>query len=308
MIKVFMNPKPREAYQKKLECFFNDYEFVYEEDRDAEVIIGSVKPEQIREFRNLKWFQSYAVGVDAYTKKGVLPEGVILCNAPHVHSREVAEHAFASILSAVKKLHLYRDDQHQNRWKDEGPVKEFSRLRVCIVGFGDIGNILAKMLKGLNMHVIGVKRTMSEKPDYLDELYLKEDLYKAISDVDVVVSILPGAGENVHLFTLDTFKKMRKDTIFVNVGRGNLYSEETLRKVLDEHIIETFVSDVYEKEPLDPESELWRYDDLVITPHVAGGYHLESAYEAFIDLCIENLTRYKEGRKLLNVVEERFDR
>ena len=60
-----MNPKPREAYQRKLECFFNDYEFVYEEDRDAEVIIGSVKPEQIREFRNLKWFQSYAVGVDA---------------------------------------------------------------------------------------------------------------------------------------------------------------------------------------------------------------------------------------------------
>ena len=56
------------------------------------------------------------------------------------------------------------------------------------------------------------------------------------------------------------------------------------------------VSDVYEKEPLDPESELWRYDDLVITPHVAGGYHLESAYEAFMDLCIENLTRYKEGR------------
>ena len=307
MIKVYMHPKPREAYQKKLECFFNDYEFVYEDGHDAEVVIGSVKADRLKDFKNLKWFQSYAVGVDAYTKKGVLNDGVILTNAPHVHSREVAEHAFASILSAVKKLHLYRDNQRENRWEDEGMVKEYSQLKVCIVGFGDIGNILAKMLKALNMYVIGVKRKMTDKPDYIDELYLKEDLDKEISDVDVVVSILPGTGDNVHLFTLDTFRKMRKDTIFVNVGRGNLYSEDTIRKVLDERIVETVVSDVFEKEPLDSESELWKYENLVITPHIAGGYHLDSAYEAFIDLCVENLTRYKEGRKLLNIVEERFD-
>lgn len=307
MTKVYIHPKPREAYQKKLECFFNDYEFVYEDGHDAEVVIGSVKADRLKDFKNLKWFQSYAVGVDAYTKKGVLNDGVILTNAPHVHSREVAEHAFASILSAVKKLHLYRDNQRENRWEDEGRVKEYSQLKVCIVGFGDIGNILAKMLKALNMYVIGVKRKMTDKPDYIDELYLKEDLDKAISDVDVVVSVLPGTGENVHLFTLDTFRKMRKDTIFVNVGRGNLYSEDAIRKVLDEHIVETVVSDVFEKEPLDSESELWKYENLVITPHIAGGYHLDSAYEAFIDLCVENLTRYKEGRKLLNIVEERFD-
>ena len=143
--------------------------------------------------------------------------------------------------------------------------------------------------------------------EYLDELYLKEDLEKAISDVDVVVSILPGTGENVHLFTLDTFRKMRRDAIFVNVGRGNLYSEETLVQVLDEKLVEAVVTDVFEKEPLDPSSRLWGYDNLIITPHCAGGYHLDSAYAAFIDLCIENLKRYKEGRPLLNVVEERFD-
>ena len=302
-----MQPKPREAYKEKLESFSDDFEFVYEEDPEAEVIIGSVKPERLKQFKKLKWFQSYAVGVDAYTRKGVLEDGVILTNAPHVHSREVAEHTFASILAAVKKLHLYRDNQHQSNWKDEGMVKQFNELKVCIVGLGDIGNILARMLKGLDIYVIGVKRKMSEKPDYVDELYLKEDLDKAISDVDVVVSILPGSGENVHLFTLETFRKMRKDTIFVNVGRGNLYEEDTLRKVLDERLIETVVSDVYEKEPLDPDSELWKYDNLVITPHVAGGYHLDSAYAAFIDLCLENLKRYKEGKQLLNVVEERFD-
>ena len=307
MTKVFMNPKPREAYRQKLEALSNDYEFVYEEDKDAEIAIGSIKPDKLKEFKNLKWFQSYAVGVDAYTVKGVLNDGVILTNAPYVHSREVAEHTFAAILSAVKKLYLYRDNQHRNIWKDEGMVKQYSDLKVCIVGFGDIGNTLAKMLKTLDMYVIGVKRTMSEKPEYLDELYLREDLEKAISDVDVVVSILPGSGENVHLFTIDTFRKMRKDAIFVNVGRGNLYDEETLIQVLEEKPVAAVVADVFEKEPLDPSSRLWNYDNLIITPHCAGGYHLDSAYASFIDLCIENLKRYKEGRSLLNVVEERFE-
>ena len=302
-----MPNRPEEAYLKKLECFFNDYEFVFEEDPDAEVIIGNIKTDRIKSFRNLKWYQSSAVGVDAYTKKGVLSEETILTNAPGVHSQEVAEHSFAVILSAIKKLHLYRDNQKKHCWKDEGKVKEFKDLRVCIVGLGDIGTHLARMLKALDIYVIGVKRKMIEKPDYVDELYLKEDLGKAISDADVVISILPGSGENVHLFDVETFKKMRKDTIFINVGRGNLYTKETLKTVLDEHIVDTVIADVFEKEPLDSQNELWDYENLIITPHVAGGYHLKSAYESFVDLCIENLNRYKDGKELLNVVKERFE-
>ena len=307
MIKVYMPNRPEEAYLKKLECFFNDYEFVFEEDPDAEVIIGNIKTDRIKNFRNLKWYQSSAVGVDAYTKKGVLNEDTILTNAPGVHSQEVAEHSFAVILSAIKKLHLYRDNQKKHCWKDEGKVKEFKDLRVCIVGLGDIGTHLARMLKALDIYVIGVKRKMIEKPDYVDELYLKEDLGKAICDADVVISILPGSGENVHLFDVETFKKMRKDTIFINVGRGNLYTKETLKTVLDEHIVDTVIADVFEKEPLDSQNELWDYENLIITPHVAGGYHLKSAYESFVDLCIENLNRYKDGKELLNVVKERFE-
>lgn len=307
MTKVYIVRKPAEVYLKRLEENFKEFEFVCEEDLDAEIIIGNVKPERLKEFKNLKWVQTDSVGVEKYTKKGVLNDNVVLTNAVAVHSQEVAEHVLACILMSIKRLHQYRDNQHNCLWKDEGKVKEIGKLRVCVVGYGDIGKTLSKMLKALGIYVIGVKRTPIEKPEYLDELYLQNDLIKAISDVDVVVSVLPGSGSNVHLFDVDTFKAMRKDTIFINAGRGNLYTEETLKKVLDEKIINLVISDVFEKEPLDKNSDLYKYNNLIITPHTAGGYHLDSAFDRFADLYEENLRRYSNKEKLLYIVEERFD-
>jgi phosphoglycerate dehydrogenase-like enzyme len=217
----------------------------------------------------------------------------------------VAEHLLAVLLMAIKKLHIYRDDQKNRAWKDEGRVKEISKLRVTILGLGDIGSYLAGLLKALGIYVIGVKRKAIEKPDCVDELYTNKDLDKAIADVDAVISLLPGNKENAGLFTIDTFRKMRKDCIFINAGRGNLCDEETLQRVLDEKIIDTIAADVYPIEPLPADSPLWDHENLIVTPHAAGGYHLDSAMETMIDLCIENLNRYSEGRPLRNLISER---
>ena len=289
----------------ELESVSKEYRFVFEKETDADIILGSVPAATLKDYKNLKWFQSCAVGIDSYIKKGVLNDGVALTNAVAVHSRSVAEHTLALILNLTKKLYLYRDDQAEHLWKNEGLVKEYGEMKVCIVGFGDIGRTLAKMLKALGMYTIGVKRQMIDKPADLDELYTVKDLDKAISDVDVVVTILPGNQENAGLFTLETFRKMREDTVMINVGRGNLYSEETLKEVLDKKIIAAVASDVFMKEPLDVKSSLWDYRDLIITPHVAGGYHLKSAKKAFVELCKENLRRYLSNEELKNIVTMR---
>ena len=301
-VQVASHLKFTDEQKKELEAVSDQLSFVYQKDTDADIILGNVKADSLKEYKNLKWIQTAAVGIDNYIKKGVLNEGVILTNAVNVHSREVAEHTLAMILNMVKKLYLYRDDQHKHLWSDEGMVKQYDELKVCIVGLGDIGNTLAKMLKALGMYVIGVKRTMILKPNHIDELYTSEELDKAISDVDVVVTVLPGNKENENLFSLETFKKMRPDAIMINVGRGNLYSEETLKEVLDNKIIAAISSDVYLKEPLDPSSDLWDKRNLIVTPHVAGGYHLYSAIESFLDLCKDNLNRYLNGEKLKNIV------
>lgn len=305
MKKVFVPVKLNESQKERIESISSEFEFTYEVDKDANIILGNYPPAELKEFKNLEWIQTTAVGVDAFIKKGVLNDGVVLTNAVDVHSTEVAEHILGMMMSMIKKQYLYRDNQANHEWKDEGKVKSIKGLRVSIIGLGDIGKNLAKTLHAMGMYVIGVKRTMIEKPEYIDELYTNADLDKAISDVDVVVTVLPGTKENTHLFTLDTFKKMRKDTILVNAGRGNLYSEEVLCEVLENHIIEAIGMDVFEVEPVDANSKLWDYKNLVMTPHVAGYFHLASALDDYADLLVENLTRYKNNETLKYVVEER---
>ena len=305
MKKVFVPVKLNDSQKERIESISSDFEFTYEVDKDANIILGNYPPAELKEFKNLEWIQTTAVGVDAFIKKGVLNDGVVLTNAVDVHSTEVAEHILGMMMSMIKKQYLYRDNQANHEWKDEGKVKSIKGLRVSIIGLGDIGKNLAKTLHAMGMYVIGVKRTMIEKPEYVDELYTNADLDKAISDVDVVVTVLPGTKENTHLFTLDTFKKMRKDTILVNAGRGNLYSEEVLCEVLENHIIEAIGMDVFEVEPVDANSKLWDYKNLVMTPHVAGYFHLASALDDYVDLLVENLTRYKNNETLKYIVEER---
>lgn len=305
MKKVYLHTKFDDKQINTLKQISDQYEFVFTDDKDANIIIGHYPAGKLKQFKNLEWIQSPAVGIDAYIRDNNLEEGVILTNAVDIHSKEVAEHIFAMILSLIRKFHIYRDNQHKHLWKDEGKVKEITKLKVAIIGFGDIARELSLLLKPLGIYVIGVKRTLIEKPEYVDELYTDKDLAKAIGDVDVVVSVLPGNKANQYLFTTDTFKLMKPDTIFINAGRGNLYTEETLKEVLDNKIISIFATDVFEIEPLDKNSKLWDYDNLVITPHAAGNYKLQSALDKFYELVYENLRRYINNEELLNVVHER---
>ena len=308
MKKVLVNVKFNDEQKKKLEAVSSNYKFVYDKNDDiydSEIIVGNYPADQLKNFKNLELLLLTAVGYDAFIKKGILNDSTIICNAVDIHSREVAEHTVALILELVKNLHIYKNNQAKHLWHDEGVVKSINGLRVAIIGFGDIGNSLAKMLKGLGMYVIGVKRKMIDKPDYIDELHTNADMDKVISDVDVVVTILPGTAENVHLFTMDTFKKMKPDTILVNCGRGNLYDTEVLYEVLDKKIIKAAAADVFEVEPLPEDSKLYDLDNFVVTPHVAGFFHLDSAKEDFLNLICDNLKRYDNNEELKYVVTER---
>ena len=310
MKKVFVNVKFNDEQKKKLESVSSNYQFVYDKSNDiydSEIIVGNYPANDLKNFKNLELLLLTAVGYDAFIKKGVLNDSTILCNAVDIHSREVAEHTLALLIELVKKLNLYKNNQTNRLWHDEGIVKSYSGLRVAIIGFGDIGNCLAKMLKGLGMYVIGVKRKMIEKPDYIDELHTNKDMDEVISNVDAVVSLLPGTAENVHLFTMDTFKKMKPDTVFINCGRGNLYEEEVLYEVLKNRVIAAAAADVFEVEPLPENSKLYELDNFVVTPHVAGFFHLDSALDDYLNLICDNLKRYDNNEELRYVVTERED-
>ena len=306
MKKVLVEHALTEKQKQQFLALSDKYEFVFgTEDKDAQIAVGNFSPAQIKELKNLELYISAWVGYDAFIKKGVLKNSTLLVNAVDVHTEEVAEHMFVLMLSMVKNLHLYRDNQADHKWKDEGKVKSISELTVAILGLGHIGNLLAKYCKALGMYVIGVKRTIDQKPDYVDELLPIGDLDEILPRVDVVLSVLPSSEQTKHMFTLDRFKLMKRDAILINAGRGDLIEPNLLCDVLDQGIISGVGQDVFEKEPIDENSRLWTTKRLAVTPHVAGFFHLDIASQKFVDLAVENLKRYANNEELKYVVTER---
>lgn len=271
--------------------------------QSANVILGCVAPKLINSSENLELLQLNTAGTDPYIVPGVLAKKTVLTNATGAYSKAVAEHALASLLMLQKKLHLYRDAQKLSTWSDFGTVSSITDFTVLVVGLGDIGCHFARLVKALGAYVIGVKRRASAKPDCVDELYTQDELKNLLGRADVVFNILPGTGGTYHLYTEEYFQLMKNSAIFVNCGRGGAVASEVLYKAVSEGMIASAAIDVTEVEPLPSDSPLWTLDNLLITPHVSGYYHLPETFERIVDIAAENLGHYFAGEEYRNVVD-----
>lgn len=298
-------------HREKLEAAGAGCRFLYTrpgEDIDAllpqvEVIIGNVPPAKLQKAEKLELMQLNSSGAAEYTVPGVLRPGVQLVNATGAYGRSVAEHALAATLLLQKNLHLYRDSQRQARWTDFGRVQSIDGSVVAVVGLGDIGLRYARMTKALGAYTIGLKRRGGEKPEGVDELRRTDELMEVLSRADVVASFLPGTRETEHLYTLEHFKAMKDSAIFLNCGRGNAVDGQALYEALSRGLIAAASVDVTEPEPLPASSPLWGLDNLLLTPHVSGGYHLDETFETVIDIAARNLAAFLSGGELINVVD-----
>ena len=261
------------------------------------------EPELINASENLELLQLNIAGADRYVKPGVLAPKTKLTNSTGAYSKAVAEHGAAMLFMLQKKLHLYRDAQGKHEWTDFGTVTSITDATVVIVGLGDIGCHFATIVKALGAHVIGVKRRASAKPDCVDELYTMEKLDEVLPRADVVFSVLPGTPATTHLYTAERFDLMKPSAIFINCGRGASVENSVLYDAVKNGKIASAAIDVSEVEPLPPDSPLWSLDNLVITPHVSGYYHLPYTFERIVDIAAENLGRFMRGEELMNIVD-----
>ena len=303
---------PVEAkHKEKLEaagagcCFaYSDPDTVtVEQIQAANIILGLPKADMLKASKNLEWLQLASAGTDPYIVPGVLGPKTVLTNATGAYSKAVSEHAFALTLMLMKKLHLYRDEQSRRRWSDHGPVSSLSDSTVAVVGLGDIGRAYARLVKAMGAYVIGVKRRGGNCPDCVDELVMTQELDSVLSRADVVMSVLPNTAETRCLYTDERFDLMKDSAVFINCGRGNAVSAEVLYRAVSERKISAAAIDVAEEEPLPADSPLWELENLVITPHISGGFHLPETFERIVDIAAGNLAAFLAGEELRNVVD-----
>ena len=311
MKKVLVLMPVEARHREKLEATGTGCDFIYsspdkvtrEQVQSANVILGQPKAEMIGASENLEWLQLESAGTDAYIVPGILSAKTVLTNATGAYSKAVSEHAFALTLMLMKKLYLYRDEQKKSFWSDHGTVSSLSDSTVAVVGLGDIGQAYARLVKAMGATVIGVKRRATNKPEYVDELVMTQDLDTVLPRADVIMSVLPNTAATRYIYTSESFDKMKDSALFINCGRGNAVSSEVLYQALSEHKIAAAAMDVAEVEPLPADSPLWGLDNLVITPHISGGFHLPWTFERIVDIAAENLKAFLEGRELRNVVD-----
>ena len=271
--------------------------------READILIGFPKPALIGASERLEFLQLSSSGADAFVKPGVLAPGTLLASVTGAYGQAVGEHAFAMTWELLKKLHLYRDDQAKEIWGDRGAVGTLRGATVLVVGLGDIGSEYARLCKAVGARVIGVKRRPSACPDYVDELGLTDELERYLPQADVVCTVLPGTDKTFHLFNAERFAQMKPGSIFINCGRGTAFDADALAEALRNGPLAAAGTDVTEVEPLPAGHPLWKLENMVVTPHISGGFHLPGTLERIEEICFGNLESFLRGGEIRNIID-----
>ena len=275
----------------------------------ADAVLGNLPVPLIRQNDHLEWFQSNAAGPNNYLEPGVLPEGCIVTNATGAYGLAISECMLAMWLSLLKELPTYRDNQREHRWAPTGhSVGSIAGSRVLCVGMGDIGSNFARRAHALGAEVVGVRRTVHPDtpcPDYCTRVVAQSALDAELPQADLVALSLPGTPETLHLFGAERLALCKPGAILLNVGRGTAVDGEALAAAVHSGRLSGAGLDVTDPEPLPPEHPLWAEPNVIITPHVTGGFSLPKTLDNIVDIFAHNLKRYAAGQPLDNQMDRR---
>ena len=287
------------------------FRYVREEDvtrediTETDILIGYVSPELIQASPRLKLFQLNLAGANTYCLPGILHEDTILCNSTGAYGVAVSEHMLASIFALTKKLNRYEHNRKKHLWRDEGSVLGIFGSTTLVIGAGDIGSEFGKRMAALGSRVIGIRRHKVEPAPYMVDSGTMEDIDRFLPEADFIACSLPATPETNRLFDAERIGRMKPTAIIANVGRGTLFDQQSLAEALMNYKIGGACLDVTDPEPLPKDSPLWDCPNLILTPHVAGYYHLHYTYERIVDIAMENLRRYLNGEELMNLVDRK---
>ena len=299
----------REEFPQLEVAHLSDYNRVNEEIADADIVIGwSLRSEQIKAARKLKWIHSTATAVHALMSPELRASQIVVTNARDVHGPVVAEHAMALMFVLAKRLPQAMHYQRQKHWAQEDlwhadlRPRELRGATLAIIGLGGIGRPLARMASALGMHVVAVRQHPERPTEGVAVQYGLGELDTALRTADFVVLALPVTAKTNRLMNASRLACLRPHSYLINVGRGVLIDEAALVRALRSRSFAGAALDVTTEEPLPPDSPLWEMDNVLITPHIAG--LTEQMWERHYDTFAANLRRYLSGEPLQWVVDK----
>jgi D-2-hydroxyacid dehydrogenase (NADP+) len=304
MTKVLVLDPHAETYRDRLQAEFPAVQFALARNAgelpadvsDIDVLISfavELKDEFYQHAARLKWVQCLSTGVDHVLRCPSLKPDVYLTSGRGIHGAPMRETIVFLMMGVAREARRLAEAQKAHVW-DRRYWSLFTGKTAVIVGVGVIGIATAKLLKALEMHVIGVTRTPRAAEGF-DEMMPTERLKEAASQADFLINILPATKDNLALFDRAVFAAMKPSAYYISAGRGQTVDEAALIDALRERRIAGAGLDVFQTEPLPPDSPFWDLPNAFILPHL-GGY--TSEYEDLImPLIVENMRLFLDGRQ-----------
>ncbi len=252
--------------------------------------------------KRLRWIQFATSGVDKAIKSG-LPRGIPVTNAGGMRGPTVAEHAMTLLLSLFRRMREVERGRDARTWiRDEitPKIRSLEGATLVIVGLGAIGRELARKAKAFDMHVIAVTRR-GKPGGGVDETVPRERFAEALQRADAVAMCVPLGPETRHFLGAKELSRMKPGAFVVNVCRGGVIDEEALIAALREGRIAGAGLNVAGTEPLPEDHVLWRLDNVVISPHIAGAGG--GGTERFAAIFADNLRRFRAGEPLDRLID-----
>ncbi len=298
---------------KELEDEYPTLEIIPVEDTDdmireagnADAIIGWVNEDVISAAGQLKWVQSPSAGVRGFvTIPALVERDIVLTNSKIIMGPEIADHAFALLLSLTRNIKQFHNQMASGSWeRDEGmPLMELRNKTILIIGLGGIGIQVAERAAASGMR--GLAGDTKDIPFMEDVEYVgkPDELDTLLPEADVIVSAVPHTDRSAKMLGSDQFALMKDGVYIVNVSRGAIIDTDALMASLRSGKVAGAGLDVTDPEPLPSDHPLWDMPQVLITPHVAG--RSDGLDERRLGLFRENIRRFMEGLPLKNQVNK----
>jgi len=272
---------------------------------EVEIIAGRAPPDVLARAPRLRWYQQWDAGVDWLLSHPVLAQrDFLLTNSSGIHAIPLTEHILALMLALSRRLNEAWRAQGQRDWHTVpfGRTSELYGKTIVIVGMGPIGQRLAQVVAALGMRVVGVRSRAGIAVPGVERMWGPDGLLDALAEADWLVLAAPLTTRTRGLVGRRELARIKPGAYLINVGRGPVLDEAALIDALQDGRLAGAALDVFETEPLPPDSPLWDMPNVLITAHYAGDsplYH-ERALAIFLD----NLERYVVGRPLRNLVDK----
>jgi len=238
-------------------------------DKDI-ILVWNFNSNWFKKAPNLKWIATPSAGTDYMNLK--IPEHILFTNSSF-HGEIMAETVLGVMLGFTRGLfwiNKYQDEFHWPRKEYDNIARTLRGTHLVILGYGHIGNHIAKVAKPFGVKIIGIKRTLIEKPNFFDKtdkIITIENLNLVLPKTDHLVIVLPRNKSTDNIINRERLALLPKTAYIYNIGRGNAIEEDALIEVLNHNKISGAYLDVFQNEPLEKDSPLRKCPNIFITPH-----------------------------------------